>query len=210
MLPIESLIAFSIASTLLALTPGPDNVFVLMQSALYGKKTGLFVTFGLCSGLVVHTTAVAFGVAAIFQASEVAFTVLKLFGGAYLAYLAWQAFRASSSELDSSTSNLRSVGELYRRGIIMNVTNPKVSIFFLAFLPQFSSPANGDLAPQIFLLGGIFMLAALIVFSGIAVAAGQLGGWLQNSPKAQIYLNRVAGTVFTALAIKLVTSTNHI
>jgi len=206
MIPIESIVAFVIASALLSIAPGPDNIFVLTQSALYGKKSGVLVTLGLCTGLIVHTTAVAFGVSAIFQTSIVAFTVLKVAGAMYLAYLAWQAFRASAKSLDALGSNLRSNSALYRRGIIMNITNPKVSIFFLAFLPQFASPEHGPLAPQIFLLGGVFICVALVIFNAIALLAGTLGGWLHNSPKAQVYLNRIAGTVFAGLALKLATA----
>jgi threonine/homoserine/homoserine lactone efflux protein len=209
MIPIESMATFVIASTLLSIAPGPDNIFVLMQSALYGKKTGVIVTFGLCTGVLFHTTAVAFGVAAILQTSIIAFTALKILGAFYLAYLAWQAFRVSASELHSPGSNARSFGALYGRGIIMSSTNPKVTIFFLAFLPQFASAEFGPIAPQIFLLGGVFIFIALVIFCTIAMAAGSLGNWLNNSPKAQIYLNRIAGTVFAALALRLATSSNH-
>ncbi|CAA0114032.1 Homoserine/homoserine lactone efflux protein [BD1-7 clade bacterium] len=209
MMSIESLLPFVFASAFLSIAPGPDNVFVLMQSAMYGKKSGVFVTLGLCTGLMVHTTAVAFGVAAIFQSSLVAFTVLKILGALYLAYLAVQAFRASASEFDMPSSNFRTIGALYRRGIIMNITNPKVTIFFLAFLPQFASPDQGALSPQIFFLGGVFISVSLIIFSAIAIAAGSLGGWIQSSPKTQVYLNRIAGTVFAALALKLATATNN-
>ncbi len=210
MIPAESLITFILASTLLGLAPGPDNIFVLTQSALYGKRSGVLVTLGLCTGLIAHTAAVALGVAAIFQTSLIAFTVLKTAGAAYLLFLAWQAFRASASSLNVPGSNLRSSGALYRRGIIMNITNPKVSVFFLAFLPQFAAPDNGALMPQIFFLGGVFMVTSLVVFSGIAVLAGALGNWLSKSPKAQVYLNRIAGTVFAGLAFKLATANAHI
>ncbi len=202
-MPIESIAAFVIASAVLSVAPGPDNIFVLTQSALYGKRSGVLVTLGLCTGLVVHTTAVALGVAAIFQTSVIAFTALKVAGALYLAYLAWQAFRASATSLDVPASNLRSSGALYRRGIIMNITNPKVSIFFLAFLPQFASPEHGPVELQLFFLGGVFILIALVIFCAIALLAGALGGFLHNSPKAQIYMNRVAGTVFAGLALKL-------
>ena len=204
MIPFESIAVFLIASALLSIAPGPDNIFVLTQSALYGKKSGVLVTLGLCTGLIVHTTAVAFGVAAIFQTSVIAFTVLKIIGAVYLAYLAWQAFRASATSFESAGSNLRSNGALYRRGVVMNITNPKVSIFFLAFLPQFVSPDHGPLAPQIFLLGAVFICVAWVIFSAIAVLAGALGAWLHNSPRAQVYLNRIAGAVFAGLALKLV------
>ena len=206
MIPFESLIAFTVASILLGLAPGPDNIFVLTQSALHGRKNGIFVTLGLCTGLIFHTVAVGFGVAAIFQVSVLAFTILKIIGATYLIYLAWQAFRASASRLENKGANQLSASQLYRRGIIMNITNPKVSIFFLAFLPQFASPGNGPIAVQIMMLGFIFIIMTLLVFGGIAMIAGSLGNWLSRSPKAQIYMNRIAGTVFVGLALKLATT----
>jgi threonine/homoserine/homoserine lactone efflux protein len=202
----ESLVAFTIASALLALAPGPDNIFVLTQSTILGWKKGVLVTIGLCTGLIFHTFAVAFGVAAIFQASVLAFTILKTVGAAYLLYLAWQAFRASASRLDNEPTNQLSAVKLYRRGIIMNITNPKVSIFFLAFLPQFTSPANGSVAAQVMMLGLVFILMTLLVFSGVAMAAGSLGSVLNRSPKIQLCMNRIAGTVFIGLAFKLATA----
>ncbi len=205
MIPIESLITFFTASVLLALAPGPDNIFVLTQAALRGRLAGVLVTVGLCTGLVVHTTAVAFGVAAVFAASAVAFTVLKLFGAGYLLYLAWQVFRSSSESIAGTRCSARSAGALYRRGIIMNVTNPKVSIFFLAFLPQFADPGRGALTPQLLLLGGVFIVATILVFGAIALLAGTIGGWLNRSPGTQVVMNRIAGVVFVGLALKLVT-----
>lgn len=204
MIPLETMAAFFLASVLLALAPGPDNIFVLTQSALNGKLPGLLVTLGLCTGLVVHTTAVVFGIAVIFQVSVAAFTALKTIGACYLIYLAWQAFNASATELRADHNAGVKPGKLYRRGIIMNVTNPKVSIFFLAFLPQFADPGSGPLPVQLFILGVIFILATVLVFGSIALLAGALGQWLNKSGKAQIILNRVAGTVFIGLALKLV------
>jgi len=206
MIPIESILPFIIASALLSIAPGPDNIFVLTQSALYGKKSGVLITFGLCTGLIIHTTAVALGIAVIFQTSALAFTLLKAVGAGYLLYLAWQAFTASAEKVQGKALPFLSDAALYRRGIIMNITNPKVSIFFLAFLPQFASVDNGALAPQIFLLGALFISTALVIFSLIAVLAGRLGDWLNSSPKAQLYLNRTAGVVLTVLAVKLAIS----
>ena len=166
----------------------------------------MVVTLGLCTGLLVHTTAVALGVAALFQASALAFNLLKYAGAAYLLYLAWGAFRAGASALldkaDQETSWLR----FYLRGIVMNVTNPKVSIFFLAFLPQFTNPAKGSLPLQLIMLGGVFILATLLVFGGIAVLAGWLGQRLRQSERAQLLLNKTAGVIFAGLALKLATA----
>jgi threonine/homoserine/homoserine lactone efflux protein len=206
MIPLASLAAFFAASLLLALAPGPDNIFVLTQSALRGKEAGLMVTIGLCTGLLVHTTGVAFGVAVIFQASAMAFTALKLIGAGYLLYLAWKIFRAAAAKFNTSSTAKLSFGKLYRRGIIMNVTNPKVSIFFLAFLPQFADPKRGSLTLQLMLLGGIFIISTLIVFGSVAVLAGSLGEWLNHSRRIQKIINWVAGSVFVGIAIKLITT----
>ena len=206
MLSIETFSAFFLASALLAIAPGPDNVFVLTQSALHGRLSGLVVMFGLCTGLLVHTAAVAFGVAVIFQASAVAFTTLKVVGAGYLLYLAWQVLRASPEQIHLDGNPQSGMGALYRRGIIMNVTNPKVSIFFLAFLPQFADPARGALSLQMVTLGGIFILATLLIFGAVALIGGALGDWLNRSTRAQRMMNWVAGTVFVGLALKLVTA----
>lgn len=205
MLSAETISAFFIASVLLAIAPGPDNIFVLTQSALLGKLSGLMVVFGLCTGLLVHTGAVAFGVAVIFQASALAFTLLKFIGGGYLLYLAWHAFRASPEKINMHGGQEKGAGILYRRGIIMNLTNPKVSIFFLAFLPQFADPQRGPINLQMVVLGGIFIFATVLVFGSIALVGGALGDWLNRSERAQRTMNRIAGTVFIGLALKLVT-----
>ena len=205
MIPIETLAAFFTASVLLGLAPGPDNIFVLTQSALRGRTAGLLVTLGLCSGLVVHTSAVAFGVAVIFQASALAFSALKLFGAGYLLYLAWHAFRASSEKITAEKHHGMSYARLYRRGIVMNVTNPKVSIFFLAFLPQFADPDRGSLTLQMLLLGAVFIVSTILVFGSISLLAGSIGQWLNRSPRTQVVMNRVAGVVFVGLALKLAT-----
>ena len=185
-MPLDSLITFIIASTVLGLAPGPDNLFVLAQSALFGKKAGVLVTLGLMTGLIVHTTAVALGVAVIFQTSMIAFTTLKIIGALYLLYLAWQALRAPADTFDAGQPKRRSNLALYRRGILMSSTNPKVSMFFLAFLPQFASPEYGALAPQIFILGALFMAVSLVLFSAIAMLAGALGEWLNRSDRKSV------------------------
>lgn len=188
------------------MAPGPDNIFVLTQSALYGRAAGLLVTLGLCTGLLVHTAAVSLGVAAIFQTSALAFNLLKLVGAAYLLYLAVQAFRAGSAELDTVGENKLNHKKLYSRGIVMNITNPKVAVFFLAFLPQFADPSTGPVSIQMMMFGGIFIVTTLFVFGGIAWFSGYLGEWLKRSTKAQTIMNRVAGTVFACLAIRLAIS----
>ncbi|MAE66757.1 MAG: threonine transporter RhtB [Phycisphaeraceae bacterium] len=206
MLSSQSTLTFLAASILLALAPGPDNIFVLTQSALHGRNAGLVVTLGLCTGLLAHSAAVALGIAAIVQASVIAFTTIKYVGAAYLLYLAWQAIRARATEPSAESGSNAGAEGLYWRGIIMNVTNPKVSIFFLAFLPQFVDPARGYVIVQILLLGGLFIVATVVVFGSVALLAGSISDWFTRSERVQVILNRIAAVVFIGLALKLVTS----
>lgn len=206
MLSGETLATFITASILLGLAPGPDNIFVLTQSALRGRCPGLVVMLGLCTGLIVHTMAVAFGVAIIFQTSAIAFIVLKSIGAGYLLYLAWKTFRAPVERIKGESHLVINYRRLYLRGIIMNITNPKVSIFFLAFLPQFADPARGPISIQMLLLGGLFILATILVFGSIALLGGTIGQLINRSNNTQKILNKVAGIVFVGLALKLATS----
>lgn len=204
MINLNTLIMFLTASTLLAFSPGPDNIFVLTQSIVYGRAAGLKITLGLCTGLVVHTTIVSLGVSVIFQTSLIAFNALKYLGALYLLYLSYKAFKASSSKLDTNEKEKLTSWQLYRRGIIMNVTNPKVSIFFMAFLPQFTDASSGSITLQLIILGSLFMLDTLVVFGAISQLSGIIGKWISKSEKGEKILNRVAGTVFVSLAIKLI------
>ena len=215
MLTPDAMMAFFVAALLLGIAPGPDNLFVLTPSALFGAGAGMVTTMGLVTGLCVHTTAVALGVAAIFQTSALAFTLLKTAGAGYLLWLAWLSFRAGAStakigqgEAAGGPAGAAFPGymTLYRRGIVMNVTNPKVSLFFLAFLPQFCDPARGSVAVQVLILGALFMLATIVVFWTVAALGGRLAVWFNRSQRGQIIMQRVAGSVFVALAAALLLS----
>jgi threonine/homoserine/homoserine lactone efflux protein len=199
------LLSFVLASFLLSLSPGPDNVFVLLHSAVHGRKAGLLVVLGLCSGLLFHTAAVALGLAALLAASAMAFTVLKLVGAAYLLYLAWGAWHAPAGlgVNDADKAPPLSPLETYLRGVVMNVTNPKVAIFFLAFLPQFVDAERGDVPLQIAVLGLLFGLTALFTFGVIAWFAARFGEVFQRSKRAHRILNRTAAVVFGGLAARL-------
>lgn len=209
MVSTEVLMAIFMASFILALVPGPDNIFLLTQSALEGPIAGVSLTLGLLTGILCHTTAVIFGVTVLITSSVLAFTVLKIFGVCYLLYLAWGAFRASSSQIPSKKNKPLGNWVLYRRGIIMNIGNPKIAVFFLAFFPQFIDPSLGFIPRQTIELAASFILAFLIVFIAIAYLAGILGEFLRKSDKAQIILNRAAGIIFVGFAIKLAVSENQ-
>jgi len=203
LLPLNESLTFLGVALLLGMSPGPDNVFVLMQSATHGRRAGLLVTLGLCTGLLGHTAAVALGLAAVLAASATAFTVLKLAGAAYLLYLAWGAWRAPVGNMGGETLAPVQPGRMYMRGVLMNLSNPKVAIFFLAFLPQFVQPGAGPVAAQVAWLGLLFIVATLFVFGGFAWFASLIGGWLRGSTRAQQVLNRLAAVVFAGLALRL-------
>lgn len=203
LIPLDTAAAFFGAAVLLALAPGPDNLFVLMQSAMRGRAAGLLVVLGLCSGLLVHTAAVALGLATLFASSALAFNLLKAAGAVVLVWLAWQAWHAPAADGDTPATAAPSLARLYRRGIVMNVTNPKVTIFCLAFLPQFVTPERGRIGLQVLALGALLMLATLLVFGAIALAGGTLRALLLRAPRAQVTMNRVAAVVFLGLAARL-------
>ena len=200
---------------LLALSPGPDNLFVITLSAMRGAKAGLWLVLGLCSGLVVHTLAVALGVGAAVAASPRLLAAIKIAGALYLLYLAWGAWRASPAasatsdapndagkQQNPATLQLSPV-QAWWRGLLMNVSNPKVLVFFLALLPSFVQPQQGSAFTQTLCLGALFIAASWLCFSALAVLAGHIGQWLQSSAKVQRWLNRCASLVLAGLAAKL-------
>lgn len=177
--------SFLSASVILTLMPGPDNIFVLTESLTKGHKTGIAISLGLSSGILVHTSAAATGLSIIIQNSDTAFSILKYFGAAYLFYLSFMAVREQRLKIDfqkkEETDN-KSFLKLFRRGFLMNVLNPKVSLFFIAFLPQFISKKGFNTTCQMFILGIIFMIQAILIFSSISVLSSRLTASL-NSPK---------------------------
>ncbi|MDY3331734.1 MAG: LysE family translocator [Pelistega sp.] len=206
MMPFETFISFFGISVLLALSPGPDNIFVLLQSALYGLRVGLSIVLGLCTGLIFHTLLVTLGVATLLKASPTAFFILKVIGALYLLYLAYLTAKSKPITLDTPQAKptpTRSLGQYYRRGIFMNATNPKVTLFFLAFLPQFIYSTETSATQQLLMLSGIFMLATLLTMGAIAIFSGYFGRLIQNKPKAQYALNILTVIVFIGLAINL-------
>lgn len=202
----EVLITFALVSTVICMMPGPDNIFVFIQTALYGYQSGLFVVMGLCTGLIVHTLIVTFGIATLFQSSPLAFNILKYIGVSYLLYLAWQAFKFKPLSLSNQSDSKLSYKAYYIRGFIMNVTNPKVSLFFLAFLPQFVKSGSHNLSFQFMVLGVIIIMISFMVFTSLVLIASMIGNKLNQYPQSQVYLNRFAAFIFVGLAIKLILS----
>lgn len=196
------LLTFFVSALILAAAPGPDNIFVLTQSAMHGAKSGLLVVCGLCTGILFHTTLVVLGISAIIVANYYLFLIVKIAGALYLLYLAKLCLFTKASGIKLEKQQSLSAKKLYLRGLIMNATNPKVIIFFLALFPQFIKDSSDSylVAMQMFVQGILFLLASAIVFSIFAILASYLTNMLQ-SPKVNNIINKVSGIIFIALAI---------
>ncbi len=207
MIDFNILLSFAVATSILAISPGPDNIYVLMQSIVNGKKYGLATVAGLITGCLVHATLVAFGVSAIIKESDILFFVIKLFGALYLLYLAYKVYK-SSDELSISSDNIpkKNLSQLFKQGFVMNVLNPKVSIFFLAFFPGFLFSETISTVIQFYVLGLLFMLVSAIIFSSIAVLAGSISDYITQHKRIGFYLKWLQIIVFVGIAILIFTS----
>lgn len=191
-----------IATGALAISPGPDNIYVLMQSMVHGKKFGLATVAGLISGCLIHTSLVAFGVSAVIKENDTVFFSIKLFGALYLLFLAYKVYR-SESKLDLNSEELpkKSLSQLFKQGFIMNVLNPKVSIFFLAFFPSFLFSDTMNTILQFFVLGFVFMFVSTIIFSAIAILAGYISDYTKRHNHVGVYFKWLQIIVFVGIAI---------
>ncbi len=205
----EILIAFIGATAVLALTPGPDNIYVLMQSITNGKRYGLATVAGLISGCLVHTTLLAFGLSAVIKQSDSLFFTIKILGACYLLYLAYKVFRSDATiAVSNNAVPKKSSSALFRQGFIMNVLNPKVTIFFLAFFPGFLYSSTISTVIQFYVLGLLFMLVSAIVFSLIAILSGAISKHIIKNTKAAVVLKWLQVVVFVGIAIYLLLSEN--
>jgi len=198
---IENLISFSIASMLLALSPGPDNIYVIAQSLANGTKSGIATTAGLVSGCIVHTTLLAFGISVIITSSETVFYGIKIFGALYLFYLAYKVFVSDSAISLTDKAPKKTNFQLFKQGVIMNIINPKVMIFFLAFFPGFLWDETQNTVSQFYILGITFMLAAFVVFSVLAILAGSVSNYLINHKSTGLILKWLQIVVFIGIAV---------
>ncbi len=197
---------FLTASILLTLAPGPDNLYLLTKSLSSGAKSGVILSAGLVSGIVFHTFLVMVGVAAIIQNSSLAMLLLKILGAAYLLILAFKSFRAGQSGKKISMKKAdaeSSFWAIYRRGVLMNVLNPKVLLFFLAFLPQFVNLSDASASLQIALLGVTFAVQGFIIFSVIAICAGKVRKLILRQKNLGQILNFVEAAVLAIIALTL-------
>ena len=198
----EILISFILAVSILAISPGPDNIFVLMQSVVHGKKYGLATIIGLMTGCIVHTTFVAVGISAIIKENNTIFLGIKILGAVYLLYLAYKVI-TGGSEISMSTEKIdkKTPFQLFKIGFIMNVLNPKVTLFFLALFPGFLFSEILPISLQFYILGALFILVSFVVFSLIAILGGTISEKIKTSKNIGVWLQWMQVFVFIGIAV---------
>ena len=207
MLSPDQLLGFLLAAVAVTASPGPDNLMVLGIGVSRGRRHGIAFGLGCALGCLSHTLLAVAGVSALVAASPVALTTLKIAGGTYLVWLGIKSLRSQGEvALDATVSGTRaaSLRALFGQGLVANAINPKVVLFFLAFLPQFVRPGQGPVAWQMAALGLAFTAQAALLFGLLGYFAGSVGQWLQRWPRAGLWLDRVAGLVFIGLGARLI------
>ena len=194
---------FLAAAATVTLAPGPDNIYVLTRGITQGKKAGLVAALGFSSGLIFHTLLAVLGFAAMIKASPITYDVIRYAGAAYLVYLGVRTLRSGAIvKMGDSVVQVAPL-RIYLQSVIANMLNPKVTLFFIAFLPQFVNLQAGHVAAKMLLLAGLFILVTLCIFGGIAFFSGIVGAYLQRNASASLYLNRLAGCAFIGLGIRI-------
>ena len=198
-------------AVVLNIAPGPDVLYILTKTISGGKKVGIAASLGVCTGALFHVVIAALGLSAILMTSAVAFTIVKYIGVLYLLYLAYQSFRSSGANFDATKlqdGNKETAWQAFKQGILIDILNPKVAIFFMAFLPQFLREGHGSTTWQLFYLGIIVILVAVVIEAVFVLLASKITGKIRNNKNYGIWLDRLVGTVFIGLSLKLASSTN--
>lgn len=201
MMELQNILFYIMTVILLALMPGPDIIFVITQGITRGKKEAIFVSLGLGSGCIIHAALASFGVSIIFQQSEFAFNILKYFGAFYLFYLAFKAYKNADKTETASKDNAAKNG--YTKGILMNLLNPKVILFFLAFLPQFTPHYIHNKGLYMFGLGIIFMVLSTLIFTIVSILSSLLNKVLIQDPVLMTKINKSSAFILGILAVIL-------
>ncbi len=207
MLTTPQTLAFLATAVVLTATPGPDNLMVLSMGMSRGRRAGIAFGLGCALGCLSHTLLAVIGVSALVAASPVAFTLLKVAGGAYLVWMGVQAWRhAGAARVNGDASDTTPLRQLFAKGLIANAINPKVVLFFLSFLPQFVVASQGQVQWQLGLLGLLFTAQAALLFGLLGWFSGSVGAWLNRRPSVGQWLDRLAGTVFIGLGVRMMAS----
>ncbi|NNG04943.1 MAG: LysE family translocator [Inquilinus sp.] len=201
----STLALFLVAVTVLMVTPGPDLLFITANGIAQGPRAGAVSALGVGAGAIVHTFAAALGISALVLASPVAFDLVRYAGAAYLVWLGIQAIRDPAMlDLRVAAARRRSLWAVFRGGLACNVLNPKVAVFFIAFLPQFADPAQGSLALQMVVLGLILTIVATGWNTAVGLSSGGIGRYLARRPRVARLQAWISGLIFIALAVRLV------
>lgn len=204
MLPEPGALAlFMLATLALNVTPGPDMLYVVASSAGQGRRAGVISALGIGTGTLVHISAAALGLSALLMSSAVAFDAVRFAGAAYLLYVGLRTITGRTAPLHAGQVRPAPLGRVFRRGMITNVLNPKVALFFLAFIPQFVDPTRGPVAWQFAALGGMFDASGTVVNTLVGLVAGSATAWLARSPRASRTQQWLTGSVFVALGARL-------
>ncbi|WP_319239923.1 LysE family translocator [uncultured Propionivibrio sp.] len=204
MVPLSDLLLFAGAALLMVLTPGPNMIYLVSRSICQGRKAGVISLLGVIAGFLVHMFAAALGLTALFMTVPLAYEILKWAGAAYLAYLAWQALRPGSrSPFEARDLPIDSPRKLFAMGFVTNLLNPKIAVFYLSILPQFVSPAHGDMFSQSIELGLTQIVISFSVNLTITLSAARLAVWFSHNPKWLATQRYVMGAVLAGLAFRL-------
>jgi len=203
MIETRDLLLFMAAGLALNLTPGPDMLYVAARSAGEGRASGVASALGIGAGTLFHIAAVALGLAGLLAAVPTAYTIVRLAGGAYLIYLGVRALRARPGVVAERRVTPGTNWAAFRQGVVTNVLNPKVALFFLAFLPQFVDPHAGNAALQVVFLGLLFDTSGTLVNLAVAVGASGAAARLRRGERAKLWMERLCGVVFIALGLRL-------
>lgn len=198
------LLAYLVAVIALTLTPGPDMTLFLGKAIGQSRKAGVAAFAGASTGLIVHTVLVAVGLSALLAASTTAFTILKVVGAAYLVYLAFQAIRHGSALSVGGKGSSDPIGKVYLKGLMVNLLNPKIIVFFVTFLPQFVTPTDPHAAGKLLFLGLMFVVVATPISIAMIWSAGSLASFLKRSPRATRAVDWLFASVMGAFAVRLI------
>lgn len=200
------ILSFVTATAILAISPGPDNIFVMLQSVAYGQRQGIVIVLGLMTGCLVHTILVALGLSTFLKTAPNFMFFLKMLGALYMLYLAVIVFRSKPASKNFGAVADKTFWNWYKQGFIMNVINPKVSIFFLAFFPSFLFSDSIDLKIQFFILGTLFIITSFIVFSAVVFLSKFLTNLFYSNTQYRTYFNKLQVLVFVSLALFMLCS----
>ena len=199
---VPTLLTFAVAATLLIIVPGPNVIYIVTRGIDQGRRAAIASALGVQVGMLFHIGAAVLGLSAVVASSDILFNIVKYAGAAYLVWMGISSLRAKATNLDvPDISRRASYGRLFGQGLAVNILNPKVGLFFIAFLPQFIDPGRGGSTGQILILGAVFVAIAIVSDLVYALASGSIGAWLTRRERIARQRDRFAGAVYILLGV---------